>query len=50
MELVTSQSAAHDMMDLALDLPARLPPHLGRPGAGLIDDYRARLSGGPPGT
>ena len=43
MELVTSSGAARDMMDMALDLPARLPRTWAAPGAGLIDGYRARL-------
>ena len=43
MELVTSSGAARDMMDMALDLPARLPRTWAALGAGLIDDYRARL-------
>ena len=43
MELVTSSRAAQDMMDMALDLPARLPRTWAALGAGLIDDYRARL-------
>jgi hypothetical protein len=43
MELVTSSRAAQDMMDLALDLPARLPRTWAALGAGLIDEYRARL-------
>jgi hypothetical protein len=43
MELVTSQNAARDMMDMALDLPARLPRTWAALGAGLIDEYRARL-------
>ena len=43
MELVTSQNAARDTMDLALDLPARLPRTWAALGAGLIDEYRARL-------
>ena len=43
MELVTSSRAAQDMMDMALDLPARLPRTWAALGAGLIDGYRARL-------
>jgi hypothetical protein len=43
MELVTSPGAAQDMMDMALDLPARLPRTWAALGAGLIDGYRARL-------
>ena len=43
MELVTSSGAAQDMMDMALDLPARLPRTWAALGAGLIDEYRARL-------
>ena len=43
MELVTSQNAARDTMDLAGDLPARLPRTWAALGAGLIDEYRARL-------
>ena len=43
MELVTSAGAAQDMMDMALDLPARLPRTWAALGAGLIDGYRARL-------
>ena len=43
MELVTSPGAARDMMDMALDLPARLPRTWAALGAGLIDGYRARL-------
>jgi Domain of unknown function (DUF222) len=42
-ELVTSSTAARDQMDLATDLPARLPRTWAALGAGLIDDYRARL-------
>ena len=42
-ELVTSSGAAQDMMDMALDLPARLPRTWAALGAGLIDGYRARL-------
>ena len=42
-ELVTSSRAAQDMMDMALDLPARLPRTWAALGAGLIDGYRARL-------
>ena len=42
-ELVTSSGAARDMMDMALDLPARLPRTWAALGAGLIDGYRARL-------
>ena len=43
MELVTSSGAARDTMDMALDLPARLPRTWAALGAGLIDGYRARL-------
>jgi Domain of unknown function (DUF222) len=43
MELVTSQNAARDQMDLAADLPARLPRTWAALGAGLIDADRARL-------
>ena len=43
MELVTSSAAARDQMDMALDLPARLPRTWAALGAGLIDGYRARL-------
>ena len=43
MELVTSPGAARDQMDLAGDLPARLPRTWAALGAGLIDEYRARL-------
>jgi hypothetical protein len=43
MELVTSCGAAQDMMDMAVDLPARLPRTWAALGAGLIDGYRARL-------
>ncbi len=43
MELVTSQNAARDTMDLADDLPTRLPRTWAALGAGLIDEYRARL-------
>ena len=43
MELVTSSSAARDMMDLAARPGNPAAPHLGRAGAGLIDAYRARL-------
>ena len=43
MELVASQNAARDTMDLAGDLPARLPRTWAAVGAGLIDEYRARL-------
>src|SRR5580698_6816142 len=43
MELVTSQNAARDTMDLAGDLPTRLPRTWAALGAGLIDEYRARL-------
>jgi Domain of unknown function (DUF222) len=42
-ELVTSSTAARDQMDLAADLPARLPRTWAALGAGLIDEYRARL-------
>ena len=43
MELVTSQNAARDTMDLATDLETRLPRTWAALGAGLIDEYRARL-------
>ena len=43
MELVTSQNAARDTMDQALDLETRLPRTWAALGAGLIDEYRARL-------
>ena len=43
MELVTSPGAARDTMDLAGDLPARLPRTWAALGAGLIDEYRVRL-------
>src|SRR6185437_1099416 len=43
MELVTSQNAASDTMDQALDLETRLPRTWAALGAGLIDDYRVRL-------
>jgi hypothetical protein len=43
MELVASPGAARDTMDLAGDLPARLPRTWAALGAGLIDEYRARL-------
>ncbi|MGH3214233.1 MAG: DUF222 domain-containing protein, partial [Trebonia sp.] len=43
MELVTSQNAARDIMDLAADLQTRLPRTWQALGAGLIDEYRARL-------
>ena len=43
MELVTSPGAARDTMDLATDLPTRLPRTWAALGAGLIDEYRARL-------
>ena len=43
MELVTSQNAARDQMDLAGDLETRLPRTRAALGAGLIDEYRARL-------
>ena len=43
MELVTSPNAARDQMDLAGDLPTRLPRTWAALGAGLIDEYRARL-------
>jgi hypothetical protein len=43
MELVTSPGAARDMMDLAGDLQTRLPRTWAALGAGLIDEYRARL-------
>ena len=42
-ELVTSSSAARDQMDLATDLETRLPRTWAALGAGLIDEYRARL-------
>src|SRR5579863_7259972 len=38
-ELVTSSVTAQDTMDLALDLPARLPRTWAALGAGLIDGY-----------
>ena len=43
MELVTSPGAARDQMDLAGDLETRLPRTRAALGAGLIDEYRARL-------
>ncbi|MFY9847620.1 MAG: DUF222 domain-containing protein, partial [Trebonia sp.] len=43
MELVISPGAARDQMDLAGDLPTRLPRTWAALGAGLIDEYRARL-------
>jgi Domain of unknown function (DUF222) len=43
MELVTSQNAARDQMDLATDLETRLPRTWAALGAGLIDEYRVRL-------
>jgi len=43
MELVTSQNAARDQMELATDLQTRLPRTWAALGAGLIDDYRVRL-------
>ena len=43
MELVTSPNAARDQMDLAADLETRLPRTWAALGAGLIDEYRARL-------
>ena len=42
-ELVTSSNAARDQMDLATDLETRLPRTWAALGAGLIDEYRARL-------
>ena len=42
-ELVTSPRAARDQMDLATDLETRLPRTWAALGAGLIDEYRARL-------
>ena len=42
-ELVTSQNAARDQMDLALDLETRLPRTWAAMAAGLIDADRARL-------
>jgi hypothetical protein len=42
-ELVTSSGAAQDTMDMAVDLPTRLPHTWAALGAGLIDGYRARL-------
>ena len=42
-ELVTSSRAAQDMMDMAVDLQARLPRTWAALAAGLIDGYRARL-------
>ena len=43
MELVTSQNAARDEMDQALDLETRLPHTWAAMAAGLIDADRARL-------
>jgi hypothetical protein len=43
MELVASQNAARDTIDLAGDLETRLPRTWAALGAGLIDEYRARL-------
>ena len=43
MELVTSQNAARDQMDLAGDLETRLPRTWAAMGAGLVDADRARL-------
>ncbi len=43
MELVTSPGAARDQMDLAGDLQTRLPRTWAALGAGVIDEYRARL-------
>jgi hypothetical protein len=43
MELVTSQHAARDTMDLATDLETRLPCTRQALATGLIDEYRARL-------
>ena len=43
MELVTSQNAARDTMDLAGDLETRLPRTRAAMAAGLIDEDRARL-------
>jgi hypothetical protein len=43
MELITSQNAARDTMDLATDLETRLPRTWAAMAAGLIDEYRARL-------
>jgi len=43
MELITSPAAALDQMDLATDLETRLPRTWAALGAGLIDEYRARL-------
>jgi hypothetical protein len=43
MELVTSQNAARDTMDLASDLQTRLPCTRAALGAGLIDADRARI-------
>jgi hypothetical protein len=43
MELVTSQNAARDTMDLAADLETRLPRTRAAMAAGLIDADRARL-------
>src|SRR6201993_698542 len=43
MELVTSPAAASDTMGLATDLETRLPRTWAALGAGLIDEYRARL-------
>ena len=42
-ELVTSSAAARDQMDLATGLQTRLPRTWAALGAGLIDEYRARL-------
>src|SRR5579863_8114614 len=42
-ELVTSSTAARDQMDLAADLETRLPRTWAALGAGIIDEYRARL-------
>jgi hypothetical protein len=43
MELVTSQNAARDQMDMAADLETRLPRTRAAMAAGLIDADRARL-------
>jgi len=43
MELVTSQNAARDTMDMATDLETRYPHTRQALAAGLIDEYRARL-------
>src|SRR5207244_3018305 len=43
MELVTSPRAAHDVIDLAQDLQARLPRTSAALAAGVIDAGRARI-------